>query len=213
MTSMHSSMVLGRLRGYESRLISASRVLSRGILIGTSLIASAFRHEDAFYRHLNLCTFAISALVYNALNWEAVVRYLFLALVTVALPILLMLPHSDITVLFLLDRSPILIMLISVFIEEYSSRFTPNIPYQRRALATELGLTDTDFDGVGHWFSSMPNNRDEFLAHMNGGEREPYRVPSQVSSDISLPNSPGTLPSSCDSIIRSFWPEKSGRPG
>lgn len=145
-----------------------------------------------------------------------------------------MLPHSDITVLFLLDRSPILIMLISVFIEEYSrlvnyprsrtdlkekrctkylSRFTPNIPYQRRALATELGLTDTDFDGVGHWFSSMPNNRDEFLAHMNGGEREPYRVPSQVSSDISLPNSPGTLPSSCDSIIRSFWPEKSGRPG
>ncbi|KAI0382073.1 hypothetical protein F5Y04DRAFT_57427 [Hypomontagnella monticulosa] len=211
MTSMRSSMALGRPGANSTRLSSASRVLSRGTMIGTSILAPAFRHEDAFYRYLNLCIFAISTLVHNALNWEAVIRYFFLALVTVALSILLTLPYDSMSVSFLLDRGPILIMLMSVLIEEYSSRFTPNIRPRRGAPTSELVLTDTDFDGVQYWLSSMPN-RDELLAHMNGGERERYHTASQVSSDISLSTSPGTLPSSCDSIIRSFWREESGRP-
>lgn len=43
---------------------------------------------------------------------------------------------------------------------------------------------------------------------MNGGELEPYQAPSQISSDISLSAGHGKLPSSCDSMMRSFWPDE-----
>lgn len=42
---------------------------------------------------------------------------------------------------------------------------------------------------------------------------KPYQAPSQMSSDISLSDGHGKLPSSCDSMTRSFWPDKLAQEG
>lgn len=52
------------------------------------------------------------------------------------------------------------------------------------------------------------NDDSDLFAYMDGGEIADYHTPSQTSSDISLSNvGSGKLPSSCDTMTRTFWPD------
>ncbi|KAI0898646.1 hypothetical protein F4806DRAFT_368334 [Annulohypoxylon nitens] len=52
------------------------------------------------------------------------------------------------------------------------------------------------------------NDESDLFAYMDGGGIADYHTPSQASSDISLSNvGSGKLPSSCDTMTRTFWPD------
>ncbi|KAI1653027.1 hypothetical protein F4813DRAFT_394058 [Daldinia decipiens] len=183
------------------------RVVSGGIMVGAAMLLPAFQHEEAFYRYLILWLFGISTLVHNALIWEAVVNYFFLALATIVAVIFVTTPHSNVSVSFLLGRVPLLIALMSLFVEDCSRRFNQNSRYRKKAQDPKLIPPGAESDVDGHSFF-MLGPHDELFSHMNGGGMRQYNASSQHSSEISLSNlGPGRLPSSCDSMIRDFWRE------
>ncbi|KAI1642412.1 uncharacterized protein F4817DRAFT_352921 [Daldinia loculata] len=182
-----------------------ARVLSGGIMVGAAMLLPAFQHEEAFYRYLILWLFGISTLVHNALIWEAVVNYFFLALATTVAVIFITIPHSNVSVSFLLGRAPLLIALMSLFVDDCSRRFNQNSHHRKKARDPKLIPPGAESDVDGHSFF-MLGPHDELFSHMNGGEMRQYNAPSQHSSEISLSNlGPGRLPSSCGSMIRDFW--------
>ncbi|KAI0848962.1 hypothetical protein F5Y00DRAFT_262119 [Daldinia vernicosa] len=198
----------------EARMANARfdrvRMLSGGIMVGAAMLLPAFQHEEAFYRYLILWLFGISTFVHNALIWEAVVNYFFLALVMIVAVIFIMIPHSDVSASFLLGRVPLLISLMSLFVEDCSRRFNQNNRHRKKAQDPKLVPPGADSDMDGRSFF-MLGHRDELFSHMNGGEIRQYNASSQHSSDISLSNlGPGRLPSSCDTMIRDFWRDESG---
>ncbi|KAI1406835.1 hypothetical protein F5Y13DRAFT_148841 [Hypoxylon sp. FL1857] len=211
MTSTRSRLTaLGHYEAHESEFVRIGRVASRGFMIGAAIFSPAtLQHENAFYRYLVLYILSISTVIHIAFNWEAVRRHFFLALVTIAMPSIVMVPYSEGSVQLLLGRLPILIMSMSLFVEffeEYSRRFTPNTRHWGRAPDPRLLQLDADSEAEGEPVPLTPGRHDELLAHMNGGERDQYRAPSQVSSEISLSTvGSGRLPSSCDTRIRAFW--------
>ncbi|KAI1106646.1 hypothetical protein F4804DRAFT_330063 [Jackrogersella minutella] len=165
-----------------------TRVLSRGIMVGAAFILSAFaQYEDAFYQNLIFFIFAISTSTHIILNWEAFKRYFFLALITVFVPTLVTLPYPQGSMSSLLHRLPILIMTMNLLIEEYYRRFTDNRHWERDRIP-DPGLVPPDAESEVEEYPIIPmsGQSDELLVYMNGGEREQYQAPSQVSSDISL---------------------------
>ncbi|KAI0842918.1 hypothetical protein F5Y06DRAFT_76672 [Hypoxylon sp. FL0890] len=208
MTSTRSHLTaLGHHEAQEPKFVRIGRVPSRGFMIGAAIFFPATLHLDnAFYRYLVLCTFSISTIIHIACNWEAVRRYFFLALVTIAMPSVVTLPFSEGSVPLLLGRLPILIMLMGLFIEEYSRRFMPNSRNWERAPDPRLSPSAADYKAGGEYILLPPGLHDELVVHMYGGERDQYRAPSQVSSEISLSTvGSGRLPSSCDTMTRAFW--------
>ncbi|KAI4868712.1 hypothetical protein F4820DRAFT_103259 [Hypoxylon rubiginosum] len=186
----------------------ASRVLSRGIMVGSALVLRAMQHEGTFYQYLIISIFFISTLVHNALNWKAVVRHFFLAFVVVVIPILLTLPHSHIWLSFQPSRISIVLMVMSLFIEEYSRLVSPHSRHWERAPSQRRALLETDLEVNNRAVIFMNNGHGDLLLHTNGGGGRQYHPPSQASSEISLTTSaPGRLPSSCDTVVRGFWSE------
>ncbi|KAI8965883.1 hypothetical protein F5Y11DRAFT_259811 [Daldinia sp. FL1419] len=186
------------------------KVLSKGIMVGAAMFLPVFQHEDPLYRYLILWLFGISTFVHNALIWEAVVDYFFMALVVIVTVILITIPRSNISIYFLLGRIPLLIALMSLFVEECSRRFNQNGRRRRKAPDPKLIPPDDEVDMDKHPVLSMLNDRGELLSHMTGGEMGQYTAPSQHSSEISLSNiGPGRLPSSCGSMVRNFWHDES----
>ncbi|KAI0116973.1 hypothetical protein F4814DRAFT_459216 [Daldinia grandis] len=186
------------------------RVLSGGIMVGAAMLLPAFQHEEPFYQYLILCLFGISTFVHNTLIWEAVVNYFFLALATTVAVIFITIPHSSVSVSFLLGRTPLLISLMSLFVENCSRRFNQNSRYRKKAHDLKLIPPGVESDTDGRSLHVL-GHHDELFSYMNGGEMRQYNVLSQHSSEISLSNlGPGRLPSSCDSMIRDFWRDESG---
>lgn len=176
------------------------------MMIGAALLLPAIQHENTFYRNLTWCIFWIATFIHNALNWQAVVRHYYLALVATIGPILFMLPYSEVSLYSVLDRFPTLIMTMSLFIEEYSRHDMPRENQWERAPSPRRA----PLDGLEFGRRSVvliSGQREELLVHMKGGEGEQYHPPSQASSDISLSAVSGRLPSSCDTKVRNFWPE------
>ncbi|KAI1465712.1 uncharacterized protein F4812DRAFT_109123 [Daldinia caldariorum] len=190
-------------------IFDRARVLSGGIMVGTAMflpVLPAIQYEDDVYRYLLFLLFGASTIVHNALIWEAVVDYFFLALVTTIGVILITLLHSGVSVSFLLGRVPLLIASMSLFVEECSRRFGPNSRQRKKAPDPKLIPPD-----AGVVMDEQPvfltlSHHSELLSHMYGGETRQYNASSQHSSEISLSNvGPGRLPSSCDSMVRIFW--------
>ncbi|KAH9994166.1 hypothetical protein F4779DRAFT_219444 [Xylariaceae sp. FL0662B] len=207
---------------YATRFEDAARILARGGMIGSAIILPAIRHENSFYQYLTLCIFGISTLVYNALNWRAVIRYYFLALATVIVPVIVTVPHHDVSMVsFLLNRMPVLVMLSSLVIEEYSRLDRKPLGSEEVPMAPLLDGTHghntphglrwrmsahTSSEGDNDLLPLPAGQRDALLVHMQGAERESYRPPSHEPSEISLSSAPAEFPpSSYDSMTRSFW--------
>ncbi|KAI1461747.1 hypothetical protein F4805DRAFT_413219 [Annulohypoxylon moriforme] len=180
----------------ETKLEPMLRVASRGSMIGAAILISAIaQYENSFYRLLVSCVFMVGTFVHVLLNWQAVKRYFFLALIGIMLPGLITLPYSKASIPLLFDRLPILIMLMGLFIEEFSRLLRCLMPDPRLVPPDVVSKPDED---------SVPpilGHDKDLFAHMDGGEMEQYNTPSQASSDISLSNvGPGKLPSSCDTM-------------
>ncbi|OTA86771.1 hypothetical protein M434DRAFT_147732 [Hypoxylon sp. CO27-5] len=209
-STRNHSMTLGHPEAHEAHgpiFEHIRRVPIRGIMIGAALFfPAAIQYEHSFYQYLALCIFFISTVFHIAFNWKVVRRYFFLALVTIAMFSIVTLPCPLGSVPLLLGRLPILVMLMSLFIEECYRCFIPNSRHWERAPDQRLLPTDANSEAEGEPVPLTPRGREELLVHMNGGERIQYSASSQVSSDISLSNvGPGRLPPSCDTIIRPFW--------
>ncbi|KAI1394231.1 uncharacterized protein F4822DRAFT_42168 [Hypoxylon trugodes] len=192
---------LGHYYGvHEANLRRVGTDVSRGLMTGAAIALSVFiHHENTFYQSLAFYIFAVSLILFNVLNREAVMRHFYLALVTVVVPALITLPRFEISVSFLLGRVPILLMAMSLLVEEYSRRFVLNSHHWERAPDVPPDAIPADEHGG---FRMYTGNGDELFAHMNGGERYQYHA---QSSDISLSTRTGRLPSSADTIIHSFW--------
>ncbi|KAI0175767.1 hypothetical protein GGR52DRAFT_328507 [Hypoxylon sp. FL1284] len=113
-----------------------SEVLPRGIMIGSALLLTVIQYENTFHQNL--------------------------ALVVVVIPILIALPYSHISLSFLSSRVPIIIVFMSLFIEEYSRsemrhrRRWERAPSARRVLLDDLEVNHHALD-------------DGLLLHINGG--------------------------------------------
>ncbi|KAI6088804.1 hypothetical protein F4821DRAFT_257649 [Hypoxylon rubiginosum] len=198
------SEIHGTGLGHANRVL----VLSRGVMIGTALILPAIQREGAFYQYLIIGAFLISTLIYNDLNWRAVVRHFFLSLVGVVILILTTLPWSHISLSFLPSRIPIFVTFMSLLIEEYSRLVTLHSRPWERAPNLRQALPDANLEGIKRALVYQRSHQDELLFHTNGGEGGQYSPPSHTSSEISLTTSaPGRLPSSADTMVREFWPE------
>ncbi|KAI1376256.1 hypothetical protein F4677DRAFT_86294 [Hypoxylon crocopeplum] len=202
------SITHDRFEAYETKFEHGSRVLSRGLMIGAGMFLSVIDRENKIYRYL-LYIFGTSLFIHNALNWEAVKRYFTPVLAMTSALVLVTLPYSDGSVSRLLDRVPIYIMLMSLFIEELSRHLKSYSRHWERAPNPRQASLNADLKPYEQLAAFIPPRREELFDHMEGGEENGYHVPSQVSSDISLPTlGCGRLPSSCDSMTRSFWPNE-----
>ncbi|KAI5867050.1 hypothetical protein GGS23DRAFT_303242 [Durotheca rogersii] len=192
------------LEAYEARFGHAGKVLSQGTMFGAA-VYPAIRQDGVFYRYIAICVFCISALIYYSLNRRAVARHFFLALFAVVVPAIVLVPYSGTSISVLLGRVPFLVAMMSVFIEECSRHIPRDAgPRQRNPEPRRMPSPGS--------FYTYDQDRDALLAHMNGGHRARYTPPSQGSSeDLSLPGEFGSLPSSCDTMTRSFFPGYSNR--
>ncbi|KAI1082966.1 hypothetical protein F5B20DRAFT_490983 [Whalleya microplaca] len=216
-------MMPARLEAYKANFDDTARILSGGGMIGSAILFPVIRHDSFFYQYLTMYIFGISTLIYNALNWRAVMRYYFLALVTVLVPVIIVVPYGDAsTFSFPLERMPLLVMLWSLAIDEYARLAGRPLGSEEVPMAPSLAGTPAynASDGLrwrrmsvrslSEWgdrsFPLLPDQRDALLMHMQGAEREFSHPSSQEPSDISLSSALAeAVPSSYDSMTRSFW--------
>jgi hypothetical protein len=106
------------------------RLLSWGAMIGSALAQLAM--DNAFYRSLSLGIFGVSVLAHHMLNWRAVAYFLFLPVILMLATFAVMLPCPDLTVIFVLQRLPLLITVLNLIMEEVFRRMTsPGQPADR----------------------------------------------------------------------------------
>ncbi|CAJ2500948.1 Uu.00g038010.m01.CDS01 [Anthostomella pinea] len=211
------------LRMVHPRIERHGKALSQGAMIGTAIAFPVVQNQGRFYYYLTLSIFLLSTLIYNALMWRAVVRYFFLSLVVVGGPPTILLVNPDVSMTSSAAHIPLLIMLMSLVIHEFSRlqlrplggwhllpESSPGTPgsFLSRSLLLDKGLLDVE--SQDEYMSNAPFDHKNPLLDFMEATAEHDRLPSQRSSDITLSSGePGSLPSSWGSSVRNFFPHYS----
>ncbi|KAI0482635.1 hypothetical protein GGR56DRAFT_199473 [Xylariaceae sp. FL0804] len=200
------------------------KVLSQGLMIGSALWLTAFSHRgEEMYCYISWAIFISSAVTYNIMNRTAVVRYFYLLTLVILLAFMLSANHR-ISSTDLLERSPLLVMLMSLAIDELGRLQPLRLPTasdQRNRLPSAY-MTERSASGsqILAWLHSVTHGsiepRDDCppqpVDHLTCSMDHPrnVRAASPRSSDMSL-SSGGrdSLPSRWDPLTKAFFP-KSG---